>query len=772
MTRADLLLFTVFAPLALAMLAPVVFRWVPKLTHWIYSILALTVFATLSFLAPAVITDGHRLSLSYQWMPSFGIQFSLALDGLSLLFAWMISGIGAAIFFYSGPYFEEQNTYGRFIGFMSFFMASMLGLVLAADLVTLFVFWELTSISSFFLIGFEHEETGSRHSAKQALLITSGAGLFMMAGVILLGQIVGSYQFAEILAQKELIQGHSYYVPAVLLILVGAGAKSAQFPLHFWLPAAMKAPTPVSAYLHSATMVKGGIYLLARLSPALGGTAFWLQSVGGLGIITMLVSSLLVFLHKDMKLVLAYLTIMVLGLLTFLFGLSTKEAVMAALVYMLAHSLYKASLFMVAGIIDHATGTRDLSQLHGLALPLKWTFVASCLAGFSMIGMIPSLGFVGKEMVYKSLLPEWGVVVLLLAVFVAMTAGGLHVSLRPFLSSSNKASHEVYSTPTAFWAPAMTLGVAGIVLGATVGYWGTPVINVAAQTVLVGEVKSHVQLWHGWNKELMLSLATLALGIVGYLTFSRVRKRLSWLHQIFHRHGSQYVYDQALHGLNLIATRQTKWLQNGNLRFYISVVIGFSILLTFTSLWRNWYIHLPDSFGPVLFHEWVALALISGGAVFAVIARSMLVTTVSMGASGYGITLLFVMFSVPDLALTQFLVETMTVILISLVFTLLPGHIVKTRGALNQACDLILSIGMGCVLVLVMWNVLSRPFQSEVVDFYKNHSVSGGHGRNIINVILVDFRALDTLGEATVIVLAGLGVLSLIRLRPQRMEKK
>ena len=372
-------------------------------------------------------------------MPALGVNLSFTVDGLSLLFALLISGVGALVLVYAGGYLAGSPQLGRLYAFLLFFMASMLGLVLADNLLLLFVFWELTSLSSYLLIGFDHERAEARAAALQALLVTGGGSLALLAGFLLLGQVGGSLELSALLSRPGAVTAHLLYVPILLLVLAGAFTKSAQFPFHFWLPAAMAAPTPVSAYLHSATMVKAGVYLLARLSPVLGGTDFWVWLVTVTGSATMLVGAYLALRQSDLKLILAYSTVSALGVMTSLLGLGGALAVRAALAFLLGHALYKGALFLVAGALDHQTGTRDVDRLAGLARAMPITALAAGLAALSMAGIPPLFGFIAKELSYEATLhapaSAWVTAAAVLANALLVAAAGL-AGLKPFLGKA------------------------------------------------------------------------------------------------------------------------------------------------------------------------------------------------------------------------------------------------------------------------------------------------------------------------------------------------
>lgn len=750
----------------LAGFAPLIYKINKDHNHWLYSFATLGVFVFFLTLAPQV-WNGETFFQRLIWIDSLNIHLSFWLDGLGLFFSLLILFIGALVFFYSGSYFTKESSFGRFNLLLLSFVASMLGLVLSADLITTFVFWELTTLTSFLLIGFNYSQGAARKAAKKALLITGGSGLCLLAGFILLIQATGSANYSEIFRQRELILSHPQFETLLILILIGAFAKSAQFPFHFWLPSAMAAPAPVSAYLHSATMVKAGIFLLARLTPVFGGTELWTQSLVITGGITMSLAVVMCLVHKDLKLILAYLTVLVLGLLTLLLGISGEIAIQAALLYIVVHALYKAALFLNVGIIDHLTGTRDVDQLRGLSKVLKYPALSILVAVFSMIGLIPFLGFIGKEMVLKALADssEYGAWFLTLIMIGVTAVAG--VILKPLLGkNSTPVSHPASFS---FWMPPALLAGLGLVFGFYPTFLNT-LIQSASSAVSGSVVNTDIYLWHGLNKEFGFSLLSVLLGIVLYFNLSRIYSPLNRLQKFSNYLGPQIIYETGLRGLNHIASFITYKSQNGSLRFYLwSIALSFIIIL---SLSLNIFstpiasLALPNIWYPPDHYEWLAIVLTTVGAIVASISRSVIAVFVGLGTSGYGIVLTFMFYGMPDLALTQFLVEIFTVIMIALVFVTFPSGINRSRKVFSWG-DAVLASTFGLVIVIAIFQVLAEPAEFPAADFYKQQSYLQAHGRNVVNTILVDFRSLDTLGEAAVILLAATGVISLYKLNPK-----
>lgn len=756
----------VLAVFALVPATPWLYRVLRARTGWVLALLPAGL--ALFFAAHAGrIADGEAVAARSDWVPSLGVAFSFYLDGLSLIFALLITGIGALILVHAGGYLAGHPDLGRLYAILLLFMGSMLGLVLADNVFTLFVFWELTSVSSYLLIGFEHGRSGARASALQALFVTGAGGLAMLAGLALLGQIGGSFELSVLAGQGEVIRTDARYLPVLLLILAGAFTKSAQFPFHFWLPAAMVAPTPVSAYLHSATMVKAGIYLLARLSPALGGTGAWTVLVTVSGALTMLVGGYLALCHTDLKRILAYSTVSALGTLTLLLGLGSSYAVTAALVFLLAHALYKGALFMVAGAVDHKTGTRDVDRLGGLGHAMPITAAAAVLAAVSLAGLGPVLSFIGKELLLQAVLVEQEA--RFVVVLAAVLAGALFVAVagiagvRPFIGQAGPTPKHPREAPPSMWLGPVLLAVLGLVLGVAPGVVDRALVAPAAAAVLGEPSPVHLALWHGINLALLLSAVSAVAGAGIYLGWAPLRRAalragttLPW--------GPERGYDLTLAGLNALARGQTRLLQNGYLRLYLIVTIGATVALTGYTLASRGAGTGAGSLEGVRFYQVGLAAVILLAALTAAVSPSRLAAVAALGVVGYGVALTYILFGAPDLAMTQFMIETLTVILFVLVFYHLPRlRLLSSRLARTR--DAAIALVAGGLMTALVLAVTANRAESHVAGYYAEQSKPLAHGRNIVNVILVDFRGLDTLGEITVLAVAAFGVFALLRLR-------
>jgi multicomponent Na+:H+ antiporter subunit A len=753
------MLAAILAGFGAALIAPILQRRLKQRSGWLIALLPIGLFIYFVSQLPNA-TAAH--SVTTPWVPELGVNLSFRADGLSLLFAVLISGIGALVVIYAGSYLKGHAQPGRFYAWLLMFMSAMLGVVLADNVLLLFVFWELTSFSSFMLIGFNHDDGPSRAAALQALLVTASGGLALLAGLVMLGLIGGTFELSTLLTRGAVLQASPGYAPALILVLLGAFTKSAQFPFHFWLPNAMAAPTPVSAYLHSATMVKAGIYLLARLNPALGGTNLWLYLVGGAGLITMLLGGYLALSQTDLKRLLAYSTVSALGMLTMLIGLGTPLALEAAMAALLAHALYKGALFLVAGAIDHETGTRDVRQLGGLARLMPRVASGAMLAALSMAGMIPLFGFISKELVYETALETgpWITTAILLGglsfVFVAGVTG-----FGPFLSRRHDTPKQPHEAPPSLWLGPIILGGLSLIFGLLPGAIGGWLIGPAASAASGHTVEVKLALWHGFTPVLLLSLATIAAGAGLYAARSTVQRsaqRLTW------RRGPEMVYAWSLKALNGVAQAVTRHLQNGYLRYYLITIVLTTVGLVGFTLISQGALHWPAGDDDLRFYEVGLAVLILLAAGMAITTRSRLSAVAALGVVGYGIALIYLLFGAPDLAMTQLLIESLTVILFVLAFYHLPRftQLSSTRARWRDA---VISLFAGGLITLLVLSAIGVQLAPSISDFFAEVALPQAHGRNVDNVILVDFRGLDTLGEVTVLGIAAIGVHALLKLK-------
>ena len=710
----------------------------------------------------AMAGGGHVVELP--WAPSLGLSLSFNLDGLGLLFALLITGIGALIVLYASRYLEGHAQAGRFYASLFAFMGAMLGVVLSNNILTLFVFWELTGFTSYLLIGFDHERAAARAAALQALIVTGAGGLALLAAGVLLMAVAGTTELSMMAAARTSIVASPFYAAIAVLILLAAFTKSAQVPFHFWLPNAMEAPTPVSAYLHSATMVKAGVYLIARMTPVVGSTALWTTAVATAGAATMLVGAYRAVQETDLKRILAYSTLSALGVLTMLLGVGTREAIVAALVYLVAHAGYKGALFLVAGAIDHETGTRDISVLSGLRGAMPMTALAGGAAAISMAGVPLTLGFAGKDAAYEALLhaTDWYPWLLALIVGASILLGlaGLLAGVLPFVGNGGPAT-EVHDPRWPLWLPPLTLATLGLAAGFAPSLLNGPLSTAAA--AIAGEpVEVALRVWHGLTPALLLSVLTLAGVGLAYMARTGLRTRM-WTP----RRGAEDAYNAALRSLDRVSHVIAPPLHSASLRTYVRVIVVTSIVVGGAALATDPGLGSAVPRTRIAAHDVLIVCLIIGGAGGATFARSTMSAVLSLGAVGYGVAMMFLSFGAPDLAMTQFSVETLTVLIYVLVFR----HF-RELGAFSPLLvrlrDGVIAIAIGLFIGALLLSVATTETAAGLKGYFAEFGPTLGHGRNIVNVILVDFRGFDTLGEISVLSTAAIGVRGLLRLADDR----
>lgn len=746
-------------------------------TKWtaVLALLPIGIFAYFSAFVPAI-SKGDILFESYKWVPSLNINFDLRLDGLSLLFCLLITGIGSLIFIYASSYLKGHVYLDRFYGYLCLFMSAMLGIVLSDNILLLFIFWELTSISSFFLIGFNNENPDSRKSALTALSITGLGGFFLLAGMVLIGEIAGTYGIQQLIQSADTIKSHSLYPLALALICIGAFTKSAQFPFHFWLPGAMKAPTPVSAYLHSATMVKAGVFLLARFTPILGGTQAWSYTLMIFGGFTMVYAALHSLFRTDLKAILAYSTISALGILTFLLGLGTREALIAAVTFTVVHALYKATLFLTTGIIDHETGTRDISKLSGLRKVLLPVFIAGVLAALSSAGLPLSFGFIGKDLIYEATLHARQHLALYLTAAAVITnlclvAAGFMAGIKPFTGALPVSYEKVHLPYFSMWAPPLVLALLGFVFGIFPAVAGEYLVAPAVNSMFHGNPDVHLKIWHGFNTVLVLSLATLVTGTLIYLSNKPDTRKLNLLSR-FDALAPQNLFNTLSQKTVAFSVWYTAVMHDGFLRSYLLKIIIFAELLLAYELFIGGPVTIDFSkLSAISIYEAVNVAILIAAVGLTVTASSRLTAVVGTSVIGYAICLMFVFYSAPDLAMTQFTIDTLTVVLFVFVLFNLPPFINQANKKVVIR-DAMVAISFGIILSIIAIKVLQVPTKIEISDFYAKNAYILAKGKNVVNVILVDFRGFDTMFEIIVLSIAALGVYSLIKLKLKPSEKE
>lgn len=765
---SDMTWVAMLLPFAAAVLAPWLVSRLGANGAWVLALAPALAFAHFAGFLPAI-SAGERITGGYAWVPSLNLSFSWFIDGLSLTFALLITGIGMLIVLYAGGYMKGHPQQGRFIGFILLFMGAMLGLVVSDSFLMLFVFWELTSITSFLLIGFDHTREASRRAALQALVVTGGGGLILLAGMIFIWNITGVSQLSLLLSTGDALRESPFYLAALLLVLGGAFTKSAQFPFHFWLPNAMEAPTPVSAYLHSATMVKAGVYLLMRLNPVMGETPAWEILLPFFGGITLLVGAVLAVRQTDLKLMLAYTTVASLGLLVMLTGFDTERAIEAAVLYLVAHSLFKGALFMVAGAIDHEAGTRDITRLGGLGKLMPITFAAAILAGISMAGLPPLFGFLAKEEIYYALAGSDPRSILFTSVAVVgnalMFVIAFAVGLKPFIGKEAHTPKHAHEGPVLLWIGPLTLAVLSL-LAALFSGLSHHFISSPMASAVDGEVQAvTISLIPHLGAALALSVLTVAIGLVLYRNLERLRAaadRLVTGLGISPDRG----FDHFVTGLVRFSTAVTRFVQNGRLETYITLsFISVALVLLVTPLV---YGELPGSFAlPQAFdlHEMAILVIAVIGVVAVLTAKDRLTAIVCLGIQGFAVAVIFLLYGAPDLSFTQFMVETLSVVILALVMTRLRLSLSDHRPMLARLLDGSLAIACGLGFALMLVASTSGPFDGSLSAFFGEYSKIIAHGANVVNVIIVDYRGVDTLGEIAVVMITGLSILALIRIR-------
>lgn len=719
--------------------------------------------------------SGGVVTQHMPWMPLLGLDLAFRLDGLTLLFALLILGIGSLIIAYAGYYLASDEKDGRFFSFMMLFMTAMLGIVMADNLLLMWLFWELTSVASFLLIGFWGHLSDARRGARMALTVTGAGGLALLAGILLIGNEVGSFAMADVLVAGDQLRASANYPLIMALVLLGAFTKSAQFPFHFWLPHAMAAPTPVSAYLHSATMVKAGIFLLARLHPALGDTSLWAVSLTLAGLATLVYGAWFALLERDLKGILAFSTVSHLGLIVLLLGLDTPLSIVAALFHILNHALFKATLFMSAGIIDHETGTRDIRRLGGLWSLMPITGTLTLMAGAAMAGFPPFNGFLSKEMLLtKALTTELfgglgGVIPILVLVGATLSVA---YSLRlvhgvffakPLEQDSAARKLHPHDPPKGMYLPGMLLAILCLMVGLLPMTLAAPLINTASLAVQgVNNPVFAFALWHGLNLPLMMS----ALAIGGGLVLLREHSRLGQLASVLPSHNAKEIFEKSITRLVKAALWVTLRLENGSLQRYQALLLLSALAMTALGLSNVSSLTGPSGVQPVDGLVLLGATVMMLGAIGSALAhRWRLVSLLMLSVVGLTVSLTFIRFSAPDLALTQLSVEIASMILMILALFFLPQRPPLWVSSKRIMRDILLAGSLGLIIASLNYALLTREV-SSISDFFLAQSVPGGGGTNVVNVILVDFRGFDTLGEITVLTLAGLATYKLLnRLR-------
>lgn len=717
---------------------------------------------------PAVL-ERETTQLYMPWLPALGLNFSLHLDGLSFLFALLILGVGLLVILYARYYLGKNEALPRFFASLLLFMGAMLGLVLAGNLLLMLMFWELTSLASFLLIGYWRDRNEARTGARMALAVTGGGGLALLAGIILVGQVAGSYELTDVLASGDLLRAHQLYPVMLVLVLLGVFTKSAQFPFHFWLPHAMAAPTPVSAYLHSATMVKAGVFLLARLYPALSGTDWWFYLVTFAGLITLLIGAITALFQHDLKGLLAYSTVSHLGLITMLFGLGSDLAPVAAIFHIINHATFKASLFMAAGIIDHETGSRDMRRINGLWKYMPHTALLAMVASSAMAGVPLLNGFLSKEMFFAETLHQQ-----LLGSFSALIPGLATLAAVFSVAYSLRFIHDVFfngepvnlpkfpphEPPRSMKIPVEILVFLCILVGTFPAFSVSGLLASAAQASLGHELPAYsLSIWHGFNLPLLMSVIAMLGGIALY---SMRRPLYQWYDGLPDLNALE-TFGQTLQNAYTRVSRVIAVLQAVSLQRYIAIMLSALVLLI------GWTLLPMDSLGgkaplspadPLTLLGLLAMSLVA--LLTVIYHRKRLRALVTLGLVGLIVSMLFARFSAPDLALTQLVVEVVTILLMLLVLNFMPATTPRESSSLRRLRDFCIAAASGGLFAVLSYAVLSRPYDNSLARYYLANSVPGGGGTNVVNVVLVDFRGFDTLGEISVLAITAIAILALL----------
>ncbi|WP_292043912.1 MULTISPECIES: monovalent cation/H+ antiporter subunit A [unclassified Brevundimonas] len=781
MPQALLLLIPFFTPFVAAVAAgflPTKARNAAAALAWTASLAGVI---SLLALYPTI-ASGETVRLAWEWLPTLDIAFRIRVDGFAWLFALIVQGIGALVVLYARYYMDPNDPVPRFFSFLMAFMGAMTGVVMSGDMIQMVLFWELTSLFSFLLIGYWNHTEAAQNGARMALTVTGLGGLCLLAGVVVLGRIVGSFDLDVVLAAGDVVKASPLYLPALILILLGALTKSAQFPFHFWLPRAMAAPTPVSAYLHSATMVKAGVFLMVRFWPVLAGTPEWGWIVGGAGMITLLFGAWVAVFQNDLKGLLAYSTISHLGLITLLLGLGSPLAAVAAIFHIVNHATFKASLFMAVGVIDHETGTRDVRKLSGLRRAMPYTAALAIVAAAAMAGVPLLNGFLSKEMFLTEALeaPE-GRDLSLLVPILATVASGLSVlySVRfihqAFFGPPTKdCPKEPHEPPRWMRFPIELLVLLCVVVGVIPAITIGPILSLAVHSVLGPDAPYYsLKVWHGFNMPLLMSVIALVGGTVAYILCGKHinRAKATWIvgglngARAFER-TMRLMFDGAEWLVKVFGAQRQQWRIRA---LVLAAIVSAFVAIGYAGLGF-------DEAGITMQRPGLGFALlwiIGGGCAIGAAWQAKyhrLAAVALMSASGLVVSVTFVWFSAPDLATTQILVEIVTGVLLLLGLRWLPKRSVEMappktdwRSRARRGGDFVIALTAGVGMAVLAFAVMTRPGQSHLADFFLQESYPRGGGRNVVNVLLVDFRAFDTLGEITVLGIVGLTIWALLR---------
>jgi len=786
----SILHWAVLAPFIYTLLIPITYKLL-KRVHTGWFVLPLPILLFVYFSSNIGTTSSlHAKIASIPWIPSLGIDFAVKLDGLGMLFALLIAGIGSLIILYSIYYLDKnKEKINQFYVYLLFFMGAMLGVVLSDNLIALYMFWEITSISSFLLIGFWNNRSNSRYGAIKSMVITVFGGLSLLAGIVLLYLMTGSFNISEIITsvQQKSIISHPLFILGMICILLGAFTKSAQFPFHIWLPDAMEAPTPVSSYLHSATMVKAGIYLIARLSPVFAVSGYWLWIVSLVGIITLLYGSFIAVKQVDLKGLLAYSTISQLGMIMSLLGIGAAGvhysnenvyyiATAAAVFHLVNHATFKGSLFMMVGIIDHETGTRDIRRLGGLMKIMPITFAIALIGSLSMAGIPPFNGFLSKEMFFASMLnirefnmfnlDTWGILLPIIA-WVGSIFTFVYSMILVFKTFTGKYQPEKLSTkpheaPIGMLISPIILVSLVVIFGLFPGLLSNTILSPAITSIYGGGVYDlHIYHWHGFQPELFMTIGVIVFGTTLYLSVTKWSVIYQAIPVVWNR-----IYDWLFGETENTFNKLTNKYMTGSLRTYLIYIFSFFILILFYTLFaKDGFIINTSLLSPIGGYEVVLSLVLVISTIAILFSKSRLTSIILLGAVGYTVSLFYVVFRAPDLALTQLVIETVSVALFLLCFYHLPRNARKKESIPFKISNAVISVLVGLVVMLIAIASYSTKLFDSISPYYVDNTYIKAAGENMVNVILVDFRGFDTLFEITVLAIAAIGIYSMITLR-------
>ncbi|MGD7046272.1 Na+/H+ antiporter subunit A [Jeotgalibacillus proteolyticus] len=800
----SLLHLAIVLPFLAAVFIPFLFKGLKNIhTGWFVLLVPLLLFIYFIQYLP-VTRDGESVTKTVEWIPSLGINFIAHVDGLGLLFAMLITGIGALVVLYSIYYLaKEKEALHNFYVYLLMFMGAMLGVVLSDNLIVLYMFWEFTSISSFLLIGYWYDRERSRYGAQKSMLITVFGGLSMLGGIVLLYLMGGTFSIQELIGLSDVLITDPLFIPALILILLGAFTKSAQFPFHIWLPDAMEAPTPVSAYLHSATMVKAGIYLVARMSPVFAESGLWLWLVAGFGIFTLFWGSFNAVKQTDLKAILAYSTISQLGLIMSLLGVGAAAlhydylddniymiATIAAVFHLINHATFKGSLFMMAGIVDHETGTRDIRKLGGLVNLMPITFTIAIIGSFSMAGLPPFNGFLSKEMFLTGMLSvleldlfnlsTWGILFPVIAWIASVFTFVYSIKLvfktflgKPQFDQLPKKPHEA---PIGMLISPLVLISMVVLFGFFPNLLSNSMIKPAVEAILPSlvdagqEVDVHIYFWHGFQPELFMTLGIILFGIVLYSTLAKWQGVYNRIPERLTLNG---LYDRGLARSESGGYRLTSGVMTGFMRTYLVYIFSFFVaILLSTLIIKEGFVYDTSGLAAIQSYEVILALVLVAGAVTILFAKSRLTSIVALGVVGYSVALFFVLFRAPDLALTQLVIETVTVALFLLCFYHLPEISRKEERMRFRFGNAVLSLLVGATMTLIAMSAFSQRTDESISQYHIDNVYELAAGGNMVNVILVDFRGFDTLFEISVLGIAALGIYAMVRYRTARSENE